>query len=76
MGSLGRTSLTLTCSLTGLFTRTLIVRMGLLARTLLPNFGLLEQTELSLSGLPDHYLNITTNNWFTWMKNNSTNMLT
>ena len=51
MDSLGWTSLTLTCSLTGLLARTLIVRMGLLAQTLLPKIGLLEQTELSLTGL-------------------------
>ena len=46
IGSLGRTSLTLTCLLIDLLTRTLVSRIGLLARKLLPKIGLLKQIVL------------------------------
>ena len=46
IGSLGRTSLTLTCLLIDLLTRTLVSRIGLLARKLLPKIDLLKQIVL------------------------------
>ena len=53
--SLGWTSLTLTCSLIGLLTQT-VVQMDLLAQTLLPKIGLPEQIELASVGLFEQIL--------------------
>ena len=44
IGSLGQLSPTLTCSLTGLLTRTLPTKIGLLEQTELSQTGLLERT--------------------------------